>query len=107
MSTPEPDDADTAPRPWEQPGSVRRDVQPHRGPALLLLGGAGVALGALCFLPAAVGAVSGSAAVARALCGLALLAAPPAVALGGGVARAANPAPSRYFGKAHSRIVLS
>jgi hypothetical protein len=25
-------------RPWEQPGAVRRDVEPHRGGLLLLLG---------------------------------------------------------------------
>jgi hypothetical protein len=30
-------DADE-PRPWERPGAVRRDVQPHRGPPLRLLG---------------------------------------------------------------------
>jgi hypothetical protein len=84
MTTPEPDDAGAL-RPWEQPGAVRRDVKPHRGPGLLLLAGAGVALGALGFLPAAASTVSGSSAVVRALCGLALLTAPLAVALGVGV----------------------
>jgi hypothetical protein len=78
------------PRPWERPGSVRRDCEPHRAPALLLLAGAGVALVALGFLPAAMSTVSGSPTVARALCGLALLAAPPAVALGVGVVWAVN-----------------
>src|SRR5262245_52519777 len=39
------DDADTARRPWEQPGALRRDVASHRGPALLLLAGAGLAAG--------------------------------------------------------------
>ena len=27
--------------PWERPGAVRRDCEPHRGPLLLWLGGAG------------------------------------------------------------------
>jgi hypothetical protein len=31
---PDPDD----PRPWEQPGAVRRDVEPHRGRPLLVFG---------------------------------------------------------------------
>jgi hypothetical protein len=31
-------------RPWDRPGAVRRDCEPHRGPALRLLGGAGVGL---------------------------------------------------------------
>jgi hypothetical protein len=31
-------------RPWEQPGAVRRDREPHRGPLLLLLG----RIGSLC-----------------------------------------------------------
>jgi hypothetical protein len=33
MSGPDHDDA-SEPRPWEQPGAVRRDLPPHRGPAL-------------------------------------------------------------------------
>jgi hypothetical protein len=39
---PDPDD----PRPWEQPGAVRRDVEPHRGNWLLLLAAVTFLLGA-------------------------------------------------------------
>jgi hypothetical protein len=35
------------PRPWEQPGAVRRDVAPHRGNWLLLLGRTALAAGGL------------------------------------------------------------
>jgi hypothetical protein len=35
----QPTDRDTAdPRPWEQPGAVRRDCEPHRGRLLAALG---------------------------------------------------------------------
>jgi hypothetical protein len=44
MTPPEPDDAGD-PRPWEDPGAVRRDCEPHRGPALRLVGRLGLALG--------------------------------------------------------------
>jgi hypothetical protein len=43
MTTPGPDDAGDV-RPWEQPGAVRRDCEPHRGPALLLLARVGLGL---------------------------------------------------------------
>jgi hypothetical protein len=43
-----PTDAD--PRPWEQPGAVRRDVAPHRGNLLLLLAVAGLVCGLLSFV---------------------------------------------------------
>jgi hypothetical protein len=33
--------------PWELPGAVRRDVEPDRGPTLLLLGGISLACGLL------------------------------------------------------------
>jgi hypothetical protein len=41
-------DSDT-PRPWEEPGAVRRDVQPHRGDLLLLLARVALVLSACCF----------------------------------------------------------
>jgi len=34
-------------RPWERPGAVRRDCQPHRAPLLLALADASLLLGAL------------------------------------------------------------
>jgi hypothetical protein len=34
-------------RPWEQPGAVRRDIEPHRGDLLRVLGDGGLLLGAL------------------------------------------------------------
>jgi hypothetical protein len=34
-------------RPWEQPGAVRRDVEPHRGDLLVLLGTASLVCGFL------------------------------------------------------------
>ena len=34
-------------RPWEQPGAVRRDCEPHRGTWLLALADAGLLVGAL------------------------------------------------------------
>ena len=34
-------------RPWERPGAVRRDCQPHRAPLLLALGDASLLLGTL------------------------------------------------------------
>jgi hypothetical protein len=43
--------------PWEQPGAMRRDVEPDRGPTLLLLAGISLALGVLSlitFLPCVV-----------------------------------------------------
>jgi hypothetical protein len=33
-----PDADPDEPRPWERPGAVRRDVEPHRGQMLMLLG---------------------------------------------------------------------
>jgi hypothetical protein len=56
MSGPDHDDAD--PRPWEGPGALRRDVEPHRGATLRLLGGAGAALGTLAVPCAAAGGCS-------------------------------------------------
>jgi hypothetical protein len=35
------------PRPWERPGAVRRDVAPHRGDLLAMLGGTSLTLGIL------------------------------------------------------------
>jgi hypothetical protein len=37
-------------QPWEQPGAVRRDCEPHRGPWLHLLGGSALACGVLSVL---------------------------------------------------------
>jgi hypothetical protein len=34
-------------RPWDEPGAVRRECEPHWGPALQLLARAGLAVGAL------------------------------------------------------------
>jgi hypothetical protein len=48
-------DADAA-RPWERPGAVRRDCQPHRGPALRLVGWAALAFGTGSFVFALAGA---------------------------------------------------
>jgi hypothetical protein len=39
--TPDADD----PRPWEEPGAVRRDCPPHRGLLLMLLGASTLAIG--------------------------------------------------------------
>jgi hypothetical protein len=47
VSQPGPNDDDSGPRPWEEPGVVRRDCEPHRGPALRLLARAGLAVGGL------------------------------------------------------------
>jgi hypothetical protein len=46
-------------RPWEQPGRVRRDCLPHRGPLLLFLGTASLCLGVAssCIPPVAVFAI--------------------------------------------------
>jgi hypothetical protein len=46
-------------RPWEQPGALRRDCEPHRGRLLLKLGAAAYALGVVsailfCLAPLAV-----------------------------------------------------
>jgi hypothetical protein len=52
-------------QPWEQPGAVRRDCEPHRGPLVLTLGILSIvcgslALGAwLCFGPAVLLALLG------------------------------------------------
>jgi hypothetical protein len=43
---PEPEAGEDA-RPWEEPGGVRRDCQPHRGNLLLLLAWISLVLGAL------------------------------------------------------------
>src|SRR5262245_51222887 len=48
MSLPDQDGADE--RPWDRPGAVRRDRQPHRGAFLQLLGGGGAVLGLLAIL---------------------------------------------------------
>ena len=88
MTTSEPE-ADADPRPWEQPGAVRRDAEPHRGPALRLLSAAGAAAGALAALLAALACAAG----ARAPAGLFAFAAAAALAalvLGGEVCRAAR-----------------
>jgi hypothetical protein len=47
MTTPGPADDDASVRPWEEPGAVRRDCEPHRGPALLLAARAGLGLAAV------------------------------------------------------------
>jgi hypothetical protein len=41
---------DEGDRPWERPGCVRRDCEPHRGPLLSNLSGAGFVLGVLSLL---------------------------------------------------------
>jgi hypothetical protein len=43
VSPTDPKDDTTDPRPWERAGAVRRDVEPHRGLALLLLASAAAA----------------------------------------------------------------
>src|SRR5262249_41477772 len=50
MAEPDPSAAredEAEARPWEQPGQVRRDVEPHRGPWLLLVGWIGLGFAAL------------------------------------------------------------
>jgi hypothetical protein len=42
-----PSDTDDEPRPWEQPGALRRDCEPHRGPVLRFLGRTGFILAGL------------------------------------------------------------
>jgi hypothetical protein len=44
------DDDDDLPRPWEEPGAVRRDCAPHRGRPLLFLGRAAFACGLVCLV---------------------------------------------------------
>jgi hypothetical protein len=61
--------AAVAGRPWERPGAVRRDCQPHRDRLLLALGDASLLLGALSLplgFPAVAGAGLGAAAWALA-----------------------------------------
>jgi hypothetical protein len=53
MTTPEPE-ADADPRPWEEPGAVRRDYEPHRATWLLGLGLAAFFLGWLSFVAVAI-----------------------------------------------------
>jgi hypothetical protein len=36
-------------RPWEQPGAVRRDCQPHQGPVLLLMANAALVCNIIAF----------------------------------------------------------
>jgi hypothetical protein len=45
---PEPDAG--GPRPWDQPGAVRRDVAPHRANLVAVLGQCSLAFGLLSFL---------------------------------------------------------
>jgi hypothetical protein len=45
MSAQLPADADD--RPWEQPGALRRDCEPHRGPLLAILGAVSLTIGGL------------------------------------------------------------
>jgi hypothetical protein len=62
---PEPSDF----RPWEQPGCVRRDCDPHRGELLRFLGKASAAFGAVSMftlIPSCVGLPFGVAVVALA-----------------------------------------
>jgi hypothetical protein len=42
---PQPTEEDD--RPWEQPGAVRRDCDPHRGPLLAILGAVSLTIGGL------------------------------------------------------------
>jgi hypothetical protein len=56
------EDSNYLPRPWERPGFVRRDCDPHRGPLLLTLACLSIAFGLLgCFLliPAIPGVILG------------------------------------------------
>jgi hypothetical protein len=48
MTDPDPP-PDADPRPWDQPGAVRRDVAPHRGNVLVLLAEVALAVGASSF----------------------------------------------------------
>jgi hypothetical protein len=41
-------------RPWDKPGAVRRDGEPHRGPVLLFLGRVSLIAGIVSFCTAAV-----------------------------------------------------
>jgi hypothetical protein len=78
-------------RPWEQPGAVRRDCEPHRGPALRLLGWAGVTLMAGGLPLGCCGTVLlGPVPLPGGLAGPALLFLLPALALTSGVAWAAR-----------------
>jgi hypothetical protein len=87
MTAPDPDPDDGV-RPWERPGAVRRDCEPHRGPALLLVARGGLGLAALAAGINALEAVlltliPGDPAIATAgAAGLALTAAAWAVAVG-------------------------
>ena len=42
------DDATGDPRPWDEPGTVRRDAEPHRGLMVLVLGIACMVVGGCC-----------------------------------------------------------
>ena len=62
--------ADTVPdddRPWERPGALRRDYEPHRGHWLVLLAwlALGFALCSLCLIPFTLFSIPLGAAVAR------------------------------------------
>lgn len=53
-------------RPWEQPGVLRRDCEPHRGRLLLVLSGVSIPIGLLSLLlvlPAFLGLIIGVAAL--------------------------------------------
>lgn len=50
MTNHDPNDAEADPRPWDDPGAVRRDREPHRGRALLLLASVALAVSAMACL---------------------------------------------------------
>src|SRR5262245_13534369 len=87
MTTPDPSDADA--RPWERPGAVWRDCEPHRGPALRLLGAAAAVAGIAGALLAVMASAAGPLATLQ-LFALAAAVALPALPLGAGVFWAAR-----------------
>jgi hypothetical protein len=51
------DDRDDLPRPWERPGAVRRDCEPHRGQLLRVLGAVSLVCGILSLMLAVSGVI--------------------------------------------------
>jgi hypothetical protein len=63
-------------RPWERPGAVRRDCEPHRGQTLEVLGTVSLACGALSLfmgLPALLGLPLGAAVLWLSSCDLTMM----------------------------------
>lgn len=77
-------------RPWEQPDAVRRDCEPRRAPALLVLGVVSAALGALGALLALAAVLSGWSSPPSLFAGLGVAWLLPVLSLSGGVAWSAS-----------------